>query len=142
MELRRLSDEMSVSDQITPDDIPALKDAGVTTLIINRPDAEVGPELSHTVIEKAAREAGLAVRYVPYVPGPIDSDLIEDFAEAVALPGPAHAYCRSGTRSTTLWALSQAGSQPTEAIIAAAADAGYDISGMATAIEARGRFDT
>lgn len=137
MDLRRLTDDFTVSDQITPEDIPALKQAGVTTLIINRPDSEVGPDLGSATMTAAAKKAGLEVRYVPYVPGHIDDTMIEDFAEALALPGPAHAYCRSGSRSTQLWALAQAGAQPTEGIIAAAADAGYDISALARAIEAR-----
>ena len=42
--------------------------------------------------------------------------------------GPVLCYCRSGTRSTTLWALSQAGKMPASEIIAAAAHAGYDMS--------------
>lgn len=137
MDLRRLSDTMTVSDQIEPGDLAALKAAGVATLIINRPDGEVPAELSSAVMREAAEAAGLAVRYVPYVPGHIDEGLVEDFADAAALPGAAHAYCRSGTRSTHLWALSQAGAQPTEAIIAAAGEAGYDIGPLARAIDAR-----
>ena len=45
--------------------------------------------------------------------------------------GPVFAYCRSGTRSTTLWALSQAGEAPADEIISAAANAGYDMSHLA-----------
>jgi uncharacterized protein (TIGR01244 family) len=41
------------------------------------------------------------------------------------------AFCRSGTRSTTLWALSQAGTMDADEIIAEAADAGYDMSHLA-----------
>jgi uncharacterized protein (TIGR01244 family) len=48
-----------------------------------------------------------------------------------ASAGPVVAYCRSGTRSTTLWALSQAGKLPAEEIIAEAAGAGYDMSHLA-----------
>jgi sulfide:quinone oxidoreductase len=46
------------------------------------------------------------------------------------LPGPALAFCRSGTRSTVLWALSQAGERPADDLIAAAAAVGYDIAGL------------
>ena len=42
---------------------------------------------------------------------------------------PVLAYCRSGTRSTLLWALAQARSgMAPEAIAAHAAGAGYDVS--------------
>ena len=42
--------------------------------------------------------------------------------------GPVLCYCRSGTRSATLWALSQAGRVEPDEIIAAASAAGYDLS--------------
>ncbi len=45
--------------------------------------------------------------------------------------GPVFCFCRSGTRSTTLWALSRAGEQPAGEIIAQAAEAGYDMSHLA-----------
>ena len=43
--------------------------------------------------------------------------------------GPILAYCRSGTRSTFLWALASAkqGGDP-DAIVRAAMQAGYDVS--------------
>jgi uncharacterized protein (TIGR01244 family) len=43
--------------------------------------------------------------------------------------GPVLAYCRSGTRSTLLWALAEAstGADPDE-LAAAAAQGGYDIA--------------
>jgi uncharacterized protein (TIGR01244 family) len=45
------------------------------------------------------------------------------------------AYCASGTRSSIVWSLGQAGKMPTDAIIAATAQAGYDLAGM------RGQLD-
>ena len=45
--------------------------------------------------------------------------------------GQVLCYCRSGTRSTTLWALSQAQNMPADEIISAAANAGYDVSHLA-----------
>ena len=63
-------------------------------------------------------------------------------ATALASPGPKVAYCRSGNRSTVLWALSRAGLEPADGLIQTAAQAGYDISGMRPLIESlasRGR---
>ena len=66
---------------------------------------------------------------------------IEAQAEALALPGRKLAYCRSGNRSTVLWALTRAGLEPTETLLDTAAGAGYDLSGVRGLIEslARGR---
>jgi uncharacterized protein (TIGR01244 family) len=40
------------------------------------------------------------------------------------------AFCRTGTRSINLWALSQAGSRDAGEMVRLAADAGYDLSGL------------
>ena len=50
--------------------------------------------------------------------------------------GPILAYCRSGTRSTLLWALAQAqaGAAPDE-IAAKAAGAGYDIAPVRATVD-------
>jgi sulfide:quinone oxidoreductase len=53
------------------------------------------------------------------------------------MPGPVLAYCRSGTRSATLWSLAQAGARPFDEILSATAAAGYDMSGLADRIAAR-----
>ena len=52
-----------------------------------------------------------------------------------ASAGPTLAYCASGTRSSIVWSLGQAGDLPTDEIIAATAAAGYDLAGM------RGQLD-
>jgi uncharacterized protein (TIGR01244 family) len=52
-------------------------------------------------------------------------------------PRPLLAYCRSGTRSTLLWALAEAqrGSDP-DALADAAAAAGYDLAPVRLAMDA------
>jgi uncharacterized protein (TIGR01244 family) len=55
---------------------------------------------------------------------------VKAMAEALsATKGPVLAYCRSGTRSTLLWALAEAaeGGDP-DALTNMAAKAGYDVS--------------
>lgn len=129
MDLRFLTDGLSVAPQIEPTDLPALAAHGFRAVICNRPDAEVPPALQASAIEAATREAGLEFRYIPYVPGPLTRDLLDSFAEALnTLPGPVLAYCRSGTRSCNLWALAEAGQRPAAEIVARGAEAGYDLS--------------
>ena len=130
MDLRQISPDLAVSPQITPEDIPLLADAGFKLLIINRPDEEIEPDLGHEVMEDAAAKAGMQSVYLPFIPGQITPGLIEGFGEALAGPRPAIAYCRSGNRSTVLWALTNAGKMPVDEILRTAADAGYDLSGV------------
>ncbi len=128
MDLRQLTPDLAVTPQILPEDIKDLAAAGFRVLINNRPDAEVGPDLDSQIMADAAAEAGLAYHYIPFSPGEITPQMIMDFGAALGDGGPVVAYCRSGNRSTVLWALSQAGQIPEAEIVETAANAGYDLS--------------
>ncbi|AUH63534.1 TIGR01244 family sulfur transferase [Paracoccus zhejiangensis] len=130
MDLRQLIPDLAVSGQITPQDVAALAEAGFKVLINNRPDEEIGPEEDSSVMAEAARAAGMSYHYIPFVPSQITPEMITGFAEAMAERGPHFAYCRSGNRSTVLWALTQASKRPHDEILQIAANAGYDLSGI------------
>lgn len=132
MDPRHLTPDIAVAPQIEPDDFDALAQAGFTTVIANRPDAEVDPLHSSTVMAERAAQAGLAYHYLPIVPGQLGPDQVERFREIVDnSPGPVLAYCRSGTRSATAWALGQSGERPADEILTAGRNAGYDLSHLA-----------
>jgi uncharacterized protein (TIGR01244 family) len=132
LDVKRINDAISVSPQISPDDVPAIKAAGFVAIINNRPDGEAPDQPGSAQIEAAARAAGLAYYHIPLGRDGVSPDMVEQTRAALAASsGPVFAYCRSGTRSTTLWALSQAGRKPAQDIIDAAAQAGYDMSHLA-----------
>lgn len=135
MDLRQITPELSVSPQIQPQDMAALAAEGFRVIINNRPDNEVGPDEDGAAIRAAAQAAGLDYREIPFQPGQITLDMVDAQAQALALPGRKLAYCRSGNRSTVLWALTCAGQQPTDALLHTAAEAGYDLSGVRPLIE-------
>lgn len=129
MDLKRINEHISVSPQINPVDLVAIKAAGFVTVINNRPDGESPDQPSSAQMQAAAEAAGLAYHYIPLGRDGVSPDMVAE-TEAVleGSNGPVFAYCRSGTRSTTLWALSQAGKLPAQEIVSAAAQAGYDMS--------------
>lgn len=129
MDLRQLTSNLAVAPQISVEDVPLLAQSGFRTLINNRPDDEIGA-VDHETMAQAAADAGMAYHYLPFHPGHITPDLIQGFAAALDGDKPALAYCRSGNRSTVLWALSQAGKQSEGELLATAAKAGYDLSGI------------
>jgi uncharacterized protein (TIGR01244 family) len=132
LDLRRINDRVSVAPQIRPDDLPAIKAAGFTTVVNNRPDGEAPDQPSGAEIKAAAEALGLAYHTVPLGREGVSQQMIDETRRVLeASPGPVLCYCRSGTRSTTLWALSQAGTLPAEEIISAAGQAGYDVSHLA-----------
>lgn len=132
MELKRINQHVSVSPQISPEDVAAIKAAGFVAIVNNRPDGEAPDQPPSAVIEKAAHEAGLAYHHIPLGREGVSPQMVEQTKSVLeGSAGPVFCYCRSGTRSTTLWALSQAGKQPATDIISAAANAGYDVSHLA-----------
>jgi len=132
LEVKRINDSISVSPQISIGDVAAVKAAGFTTIINNRPDGEAPDQPAGEAVRQAAEAAGLAYHYIPLGRDGVSPDMVAQTREALeGSAGPVLAYCRSGTRSTTLWALSQAGRKPAAEIIAEAAGAGYDLSHLA-----------
>jgi uncharacterized protein (TIGR01244 family) len=108
MDVRQITESYSVSPQVTPDEIAAIKAAGFKTVICNRPDDEQPGQPSHDVIKAAVEAAGLSFRYIPVVSGQMTMENVEDQATALdEVEGPVLAYCRSGTRCTNLYAAIQ-----------------------------------
>lgn len=125
----QLTENLWVAGQITPEDLKEIARNGVKTVICNRPDGESADQCSYQEIELAAKNLGLEVVYCPVISGRMTEQNVELFKKILdTFPTPQLAYCRSGMRSTTLWALSQSGEQAPDVLIASAANAGYDLS--------------
>lgn len=143
MNIKSISEELSLSEQLQLDDIKALAEQGYRSLICNRPDGEAADQPTFDEIKAAAESAGMTVRYLPVVPGQISDGDVADFSQAIReLPKPTLAYCRTGTRSATLWSLSQANNMPVPDILSAAKAAGYDMSGAARRLANGGKTPT
>ncbi len=129
-EIKRVSKEFSVSAQITAEEVRELADQGVRSLICNRPDGEGADQPNVTEIETAAADAGMVLAYLPIVSGKFSGKDVSDFLAALQrLPAPVHAYCRTGTRSITLWALGQRRlGTDTQELLDLASTQGYDLS--------------
>ncbi|MFT6914914.1 MAG: sulfide:quinone oxidoreductase [Motiliproteus sp.] len=111
-----------------PADIQAIKDAGFRAIICNRPDGEGADQPAFEVVAKKAKKAGLEAVYLPIVAGKVTDDDAAAFDRMLSeLPGPVLAYCRTGTRSTTLWSLAQADQRGLADILAVTQAAGYDM---------------
>lgn len=130
MELKRVNEAFSVSSQLNEDEVRALASQGVKSLICNRPDGEAADQPNVTEIESAAADVGMTVTYLPVVSGNFTSEDVDGFLSAMErLPGPIHAYCRTGTRSITLWALYQRRlGVPVSQLLENASALGYDLS--------------
>ncbi|WP_212523453.1 bifunctional protein tyrosine phosphatase family protein/NAD(P)/FAD-dependent oxidoreductase [Actibacterium sp. MT2.3-13A] len=138
MEIKPIAPSFAASPQIRPADVARAVQAGYKTIVCNRPDGEADDQPPAAEIAEAARAAGVEFRYLPIKPGQFTDDLIRSFEDVLSTcKGPILAYCRTGTRSSTLWALTRAKMLSPDAILAATSKAGYDLSGLRPMMEER-----
>ncbi|WP_112663334.1 TIGR01244 family sulfur transferase [Microvirga flavescens] len=128
MQAAKLSQDISVSPQLTEDDLKQAATQGFKSVINNRPDGESPDQPLNTTLAALAAQLGLDYRHIPLVPGQLTAAHVAAFKAALGeMKHPILAFCRSGTRSATLWALASAGQQEPEDILRAAAAAGYNL---------------
>ena len=131
-EFHRVTERFSVAPQLAPEDMAAAAQQGFVRVVCNRPDGEGPGQPSGGAIKAAAQAAGLEFLHIPFAGMPDAATADAVFAAVSEAPGPVLAYCRSGTRSVTAWALGalRAGDHDREALVALAAGAGYDLSAV------------
>jgi sulfide:quinone oxidoreductase len=107
--MKQLHDNLYVGGQIGPQDFITIKEAGITTIINNRPDHEEPGQLTSEDAKKMAAEHDITYHYLPMANGqPLPASLVGDFKAALeSADNGVLAHCRSGMRSSFLWALGQ-----------------------------------
>ena len=136
-DFRQLSAQVWASPQITPAEVAEAKALGFAAIVNNRPDGEAADQPSGEEIEAAARAAGLAYHAIPIDQSGFSEAKARAMAEVLEQhEGPILAFCRSGTRSTLLWALARAsmGDDPADLGESAQA-AGYSLAPIAPALD-------
>jgi uncharacterized protein (TIGR01244 family) len=137
---RDVTPTFAASPQISLDDVARAVEDGFKAIICNRPDGEDSGQLTAAQIEAACAVHGLSFTHIPVSGGMNQGQVAQMGAALEAAGGPVLAYCRSGTRSTNLWAMAMASNgEDTDALVAAAAGAGYDLSGLAPSLRALAR---
>jgi uncharacterized protein (TIGR01244 family) len=134
---RQLSERVFAAPQIGPDEVAEAARRGIRLVINNRPEGESEDQAPGCEIEAAARAAGLGYVAIPVTHAGFSESQVKAMAQALAsTDGPVLAYCRSGTRSTLLWALAEASEgTPPDALTQAAAQAGYDLTPIRTLLD-------
>jgi sulfide:quinone oxidoreductase len=138
MQTRSLTEKLSVSSQLALTDLTAAADLGIRSIINNRPDGEASDQPPSAEIEAAAAALGLGYRHIPVAPGQIHDQDIANFSDALAeLEGPILAFCRTGTRAASLWALSAAAEVGSSDLLSTARAAGYDLDTLKSRLDTR-----
>ncbi len=137
MDIRPLTPDYAVSPQIEPGDLAAVKAAGYTCVIDNRPDGEIPPHLHTAEMRRAAEALGLTFVANPVIGGMLTMDNVTAQRAAIkAATGPVFAYCASGNRSSIVWALALAGTRPVDDLVGLPARHGYQLDHLRPQIEA------
>jgi sulfide:quinone oxidoreductase len=141
---KMIDQTLSVSEQIKPEDVQSIAAAGFKSIICNRPDGEGADQAVFAEIAAVAKGLGLVASYQPIISGKVGDEDANSFGILMdTLPKPIFAYCRTGTRSTTLWSLSEgARGRALPDILAKAKAAGYDMSGVVRRIANGGKTPT
>lgn len=140
MEIKPVTASFAVADQVNEADLQILKAAGFNTLVCNRPDNETPEQPTAASLAERAASLGLAWHWLPITPGQFPSASISEFKHILsAAEGPVLAFCRTGTRSISVWALSQASEIPTADLLQLARAAGYDLSKLGPQLDAAKR---
>ncbi len=131
MDIRRVTDSFAVSGQIDGQDVPAIAAQGFNSIVCNRPDDEEATQPAYDTIAAAATTLGLSCAHVPSISGAMTREDVSAMARAMTeLPAPVLAYCRTGTRSISLWAIISAKTQAVDTVLQQAMEAGYDLGAM------------
>lgn len=132
MDIRRVTDGFSVAPQLAPEDMPELARLGFRHVVNNRPDGEAPDQPDSADMAAAAKAAGLTYVHAPFAGQPTPAALDAVRGQLASATGPVIAYCRSGTRSITAWAITQArsGAMDVAAVIGSARAAGYNLDGL------------
>ena len=135
---RKLTESVYASPQIGLSDVAQAKALGVGLIVNNRPEGESGDQTPGAEIAAAAQAAGIDYVAIPVTHTGFSEPQVTAMRAALERAGDARvlAYCRSGTRSTLLWALAEASAGADPRVLAeAAAGAGYDLAPVAPMLE-------
>lgn len=136
MDIKQITPTYFVAPQLDPADMGEIAAAGITTVICNRPDEEVPTQFQADALEAAAKAAGLAFVRLPLTHQTMNPENVAAHMGHISTAaGPVLAYCASGTRSTVVWCLGQAGNMATDDILTAAQGGGYELSNLRPTLE-------
>ncbi len=136
MQINKITQEFSVSPQISVEDIDTIKEQGFKTIICNRPDKESEDQIDMQSLKEAAEKHGIAFISQPVVSGAVSDEQILEFKNFLTdAEKPILAFCRTGTRCSILWSLSMVGELAADTILEKTKNAGYDLSHLQKRLE-------
>ncbi len=136
MNIIELNSKLSISDQIKLEDVAQLAKLGVKLIICNRPDNEEADQISYREVKKAASQHGIDFEFIPVAGREIPLETLEKFVECTeSRTDRIHAYCRTGTRCSIFWGLSEARHRTPKEVLSTAESKGLNLSPVVDQLE-------
>ncbi|QRV23451.1 bifunctional protein tyrosine phosphatase family protein/NAD(P)/FAD-dependent oxidoreductase [Marinomonas foliarum] len=104
---KQITENFSVSEQITLNDVETLAQAGVSLIICNRPDNEEAGQLAFADVKAFAATKNIQAVHIPFSAGQMQDSDVALFKQAIRESHNIHAYCRTGNRSSIIWQAAQ-----------------------------------
>ncbi|WP_416191985.1 TIGR01244 family sulfur transferase [Neisseria sp. CCUG12390] len=139
MAILKLSENLYVSPQLTEQDAEEAAKLGIQTVICNRPDGEEDSQPPTAEVRQWLSAQGITTfKHQPVTAPNITASDVAAFQDLLQQTGkPVLAYCRTGTRSSLLWAYHQVqNGMSVEEAKAAALQAGIDLTNFETRLQA------
>jgi len=134
--MKELPGDVFITGQLLPAQMQALTEQGVMTFLNNRPNMEAPLQPLSDDLEKIAQDLGVDYQHIPMSGGGLTAGIIEASETAYTnLPRPIVAFCASGTRSAALWAFAHVNSLGVDGVLAAVANAGYNLEQIRPPLE-------
>ncbi|WP_444889904.1 TIGR01244 family sulfur transferase [Microbulbifer sp. DLAB2-AA] len=136
MNIKKLDEQVSVSEHITCEAMAPLAQSGVQVVVCNCPEGESEVHPGYKAMERAAQDAGLRFIAIPFTRGRMTREHCEAFRDVLQGGEKIHAFCLTGNRSSQVWAGAKVlmGADKKH-LFGQAQMAGFDVSAALVAIE-------
>ena len=133
--MKRIYENFYAANQIQAKDIAQLKQEKFEYVLCNRPDNEVQDQPSAEVIKSECLANGIEFLHLPISPGDFNLEVIMETEKVLKTAKKTLAYCRTGTRSTMLWAFAKTKDLEVDEVLKITDHSGYNFQHLKELLE-------
>ena len=133
--MKRIYKNFYAAHQIKAKDIAQLKQEKFEYVLCNRPDNEVQDQPSAEVIKSECLANGIEFLHLPISPGDFNLEVIMETEKVLKTAKKTLAYCRTGTRSTMLWAFAKTKDLEVDEVLKITDHSGYNFQHLKELLE-------
>ena len=133
--MKRIYENFYAANQIQAKDIAQLKQEKFECVLCNRPDNEEQDQPSVEMIKSQCLANGIEFLHLPISPGDFNLEAIMETEKVLKTAKKTLAYCRTGTRSTMLWAFAKTKDLEVDEVLKITDYSGYNFQHLKELLE-------